>query len=421
MLDLFANLSAAELAAGGLGLWTASWVGLTGLAMGRARAAQRKTVSTEARPEPGRLRVHLIRPCAGVDAHLEHNLTSLLRARIPADVELRVTLCTGRVDDDATAVCERVAGFLRKRGVEAQAFNFALGPDVLNQKVGQLARASTMFEADVIANVDSDVDLSDFDFEALFGALRGAPQAEAHGERIGAVWAAPVEVSPQTAGDRASAALLSASLHAFTLVAALDPDSFVGKCFAVRSDALAATGGFAAYSGWLGEDMELCRRLGQAGYRCHRAPDLVASTASKRSMEQVLDRYARWFAVIKWQRPHLLASYPFLFFAALLLAPAWAGLAAVAAATGAQSVALAALATLVVVVGWRTLFAKQSIALSQHPRSAPQSAGALSRALLADLTIARAFVRCLRVREVVWRGRRLRMRRGGRLELVAAP
>ncbi len=392
------NGSAALLVGLGLtSLWTGAWVSTSALAMLRAARTSKRGERPSARP----WRVHLIRPCAGVDPALRSNLESLRRAHWPEGVELEVTFSTGRAEDAAAPICDAVAEQLRAEGWRVHSLHGPLPRDLFNQKVGQLARADASRESEIVINVDSDVDLSGFDFERLL-----APFATSN---TGAVWAAPIEVAPQSPADFASAALLGASLHSFALLAGLDPAGFVGKCFAIRREALDDAGGFASFGDWLGEDMELGRRLVASGWVPRFAGLSVKSMAGGRDMAQVRDRYRRWFSVIRWQRPALLVGYPMLFFAALPLMLAWMVLGVV----GTPWLGLGA----AFVASWRIVIARRAARASRIAKPTLGPGGWLLPALRADLLIARAFFACLRGDRVAWRGRELQLRRGGRLAL----
>ena len=417
-----------------LGTWTLSWGAVATVAGLRAAVRNRNWRRTAADGSGfASVRVHLVRPCAGEDPGLADNLRSFVDAQ-RGDFRWTVSLTTGRADDPASAVCARVAAELREAGIEARARPFVLPEDVVNQKVGQLHRAERERAAQddaptLVVNVDSDVDLAGFDFgrflAPLLGAATGPAGEEARGSGAathGAVWAPPVEVCPETPADRRSAALLSSSLHAFGLLGALDPGSLVGKVFAVRSDALAETGGFESYDGWLGEDMELARRLHAAGWATRCVPETASSRARGRSRDAVVGRYARWLAVIRWQRPTLLPSYPLWFFPALVLAPAWGLLALAAWGTSASaSLVAAALLGLAATVAIRVGLAAAARRVSRPRGARPSWGGVAADALRADLTLAGAFLRCLRTDHVEWRGRRLALTPGGRLGSVDAP
>ncbi|MEO5725676.1 MAG: glycosyltransferase, partial [Byssovorax sp.] len=272
------------------------------------RAFRRKPLSA-ARPYGAR--VLLIRPCAGAELELDRTLASLVEARRSFEVRCRFALETEL--DAAHPAAERAAAALVAAGIDARVvLTRAAGP---NRKAAQLAAVVALEtrSLDVILIADSDVDLEGTDLDALVAPLviKGG---------LSAVWAPPAEHGrAQTLADRASAALLGASLHAFPLLAGLDPRGLVGKLFAVKRSALVAVGGFDAFAAHLGEDMELAKQLLARGGSIAAAPVVARSLAAGRTWDQAVARFARWLGVIRAQRPLLLASYPALFFATPLL------------------------------------------------------------------------------------------------------
>jgi ceramide glucosyltransferase len=200
----------------------------------------------------------------------------------------------------------------------------------------------------------------------------------------------------RTWGDRASQALLGASLHAFPLLSRIDRHGMVGKLVALRRASLEAVGGFASLARVLGEDMELGCRLAGRGEKVVVAGATARSLAAGRSLGAVVARYARWVAVVRGQRPLLLPSYPLLFASAPIVA-------ALALGAGAPAIAGAAL-------GLRVALARAAQAACGRRGSLPS---ALAEALLADTLLLAAFVRAVGSREVEWRGERLRVLRGG--------
>lgn len=335
----------------------------------------------------------VIRPCAGLDPSLAENLTSVARARWRGPV--RVRFAVARADDPAAPVCERAAKSLRDNGIDA--LTVITGADAPNQKAAQLAaviaREPELPRTVLIA--DSDTDLTDLPLGGLVARLEASP-------RVAAVWAPPVERSVATRGDRASRALLGASLHAFPLLAEIDAGGLVGKLVAIRADALAEAGGFDALVRHLGEDMELARVWRAAGWAIEVAPFVVPSTASGRSWDAAVARYARWMTVIRAQRAHLLPSYPLLFFGAL----PWTAL---ALAAPSPSVALAAAGV------WGARLAV--VAAGARRAGARLSLKDIARA---DALLAASFARALRTRAVQWRGRALVIQRDGTLVEGAA-
>jgi ceramide glucosyltransferase len=334
--------------------------------------------------------VLLLRPCAGDEAHLARGLASS-RA---VGQRGRVRFLVAESADAAVPTVVRVSAALNAEGVEASIqITGARGP---NRKAAQLACAleTDVGEAGVVLVADSDVDLSTDLVAALLGPI-DAGEADA-------TWAPPVETCPATAADRASASILDASLHAFPLLAGIDGDGMVGKLFAVRSEALAATGGFGPLVDRLGEDVELARRLRRARFRVRVCGAVAPSLASGRSWAAVLGRYARWIGVVRSQRPALLVSYPLLLAATPLVV-----LAALAAIAREGLAGVAALGA-ALAVRWAT-------ALVARRRAGRPLSGALGGGMVADAVLLVAFLRAIATRELEWRGVRLALGRDGRL------
>jgi ceramide glucosyltransferase len=337
--------------------------------------------------EPGG--VVLVRPLAGDERGLRERLSQTGGARL-------VLFAVGRPDDGAEPVAQHAAGELRARGINAVVVvTDARGP---NHKAAQLARALAMPVARLARTVvvaDSDVDLEPDAVHRLVSALRNADAA----------WAPPVEVGPtETWGDRASQAVLVASLHSFPLLGGIDPSGLVGKLFAVTREALDAAGGFDALVSHLGEDMELARRLRTARRRVTVAPQLARCMARGRPLGDVLSRYRRWLLVVRMQRPLLLVAYP------LLLAPAplLASILAASIAVHDSTLAFVSAAGLTLRVG--VACAARALA---GLRVAPLRA--LAQALFGDLVLLAAAASACASSQVTWRGRRLAFTADGTL------
>lgn len=356
------------------------------------RRAMRREPRAHERPHG--TRVLLIRPCAGAEPQLARTLASLAGA--PRSFEVCCRFALESELDAARSAAESAVAVLAARGIDASVvLTHARGP---NRKAAQLAAVMAL-EArpfEVILVADSDVDLAATDLDEIV-----APLVLAGG--VDAVWAPPAEHGlGSTLADRASTALLGASLHAFPLLAGLDPRGLVGKLFAVKRGALAEAGGFAAFTEHLGEDMELARRLLARGRSIAVAPVVARSLATGRTWGQSVARFGRWLGVIRAQRPLLLASYPALFFSTPLLL----ALAAIAA-PGAPRLSFAA-ATLTITA--RLTVAIAAAIASKRPASL---GGAVVESVLADALLVAAFVRCLRTREVVWRDNVLTIEKTG--------
>ncbi len=380
------GLAAVEAA---LSVWACVVAGATALAAARSQRfhssgpAVTSTVSAED--------VLIVRPCAGLEPTLEHTLRST--AGLLAEPGARAVFAVAEASDPALPVAQRVATELAGRGLDVRVqVTRAEGP---NRKTAQLASVLRAERArSVIVSIDSDVDLEGRGLGDITCAL-GDPS-------VAAAWAPPVETPrAPTAADRASAAILGASLHAFPLLAGIDGSGMVGKLFVIRRGALDDIGGFGSLVDVLGEDVEIARRLAELGERVVVLPFVVRSLASGRTLADVVGRFSRWIGVVRAQRPALLASYPMLFFATL----PFSALSIASYAHGGSLLPLGG------VIAARALAAVSAAAAIRGA----SLVSALVWTPAAELVLCAAFVRALATRTVVWRGRTLVLGEHGRL------
>ncbi len=346
-------------------------------------------------------RVLLVRPCAGLEPALLRSLSSI--ATPPADVRVSYRFAIGSASDPALPIVQAATASLRKVGVDAAWL--ITQADAPNHKAAQIEAvlANEPNDFDYLVVADSDVDLEPCNLEQLLAPMISDPN-------VGAVWAPPIELAAASGtGDRASKALLSSSLHAFTILGALDSGSLVGKLFALDRSAVQSIGGFTPMTRVLGEDMEIGRRVREKKRTVRTAPFVAVSLKSGRSWQNVVQRYARWLAVIRAQRPHLLASYPLLFFSAPLLLILSALLFPFAPQLAVASAGVALAGRFVSAFAARRL---AGIALF--------SRSLFGDVVLADALLMHAFVRALFARTLTWRGRTLTIDRQGSLSEKAA-
>jgi ceramide glucosyltransferase len=368
-------------------LWLALLAALPLVALARGRRTRQTAALHDAPLPAGGV---LLRPCTGTPPWLSTAL-----ATVPAGAPgLRVRFSVDRTDDPALPVARAVAERLRADGHDAEVV--VLGGPGLNRKAAQLvAGAGAFADAPFIVVADADVDLEGVDLRPLAGPLL-ARTATTPGPA--AVWQPVVEGPGDTPADRASAALLGASLHAFPLIGRLDPNGLVGKLFAFDPRRVAACGALTAGVEVLGEDMALAGRLAAHGEHTALAPGAARSLARGRSAEAMLERYTRWLLVVRTQRPGRLWSYQVLFLGPWGLACGGLGLAVVDAGAG---LALALGAALV-----RHATADVARRLAGETR-ARLPRPAVRDLIAADALLACAFVSALRTRSVTWAGRRL--------------
>lgn len=367
--------------------WAAIYAGAAATALVRgARRIDRRTLAPSSRLGAD---VVLVRPCAGDEPGLTERLAVTGGVR-------RIVLAVASLDDGAAPAALTAASALRAR--ERTAEVVATRPDGPNFKADQLARAvrSLVPAPRVVVVADSDVVLAKSEVAALVAEL------DARGDAV--VWAPPVP--PSDAGVLARA-VLEGSMHAFPVLAGIDGRGLVGKLFAIRKDALDAVGGFEALTDRLGEDMELARRLRERGLSVSPSRRLAPTAGRRDDLSALLERLTRWILVIRAQRSLLLPSYP------LLLAAAPLALSVIA-------LGLAAASPLAVVAGAIVLAMRSVVALA-GPRLVGRSTSLLAPlgAVAADVVLMVAFVRALATTTFHWRGRRLRVARGGHLARAA--
>jgi ceramide glucosyltransferase len=360
--------------------WAALYVGALGTAV--ARGVRRRLTQPRARA-PRMSRAVLLRPCAGDEPGLAERLAMAGKAK-------RVIFAVASLSDDATPAALSAVSALRARGVSAKlVVTGARGP---NFKADQLARALAGLDDKprIVIVADSDVMLESLDLVTLIGDLEASEHA--------AVWAPPVEADSPTLS--LSNAIYNGSMHAFPVLAGMDPDGFVGKLFAIKTVHLEAIGGFCALVDCLGEDMELARRLRARGLRTSASRALARARPRNASLAELVDRLSRWVLVIRTQRPFRLLGYP-LFVAA-------SPLALVCVAVGVHLRDSAMLAAGLCVLALRCLLSLVA------PQLAGLSASWASPllAIAADSVIGIAWLRGLFRRTVAWRGRVLRLARG---------
>lgn len=344
--------------------------------------------------------VIILRPCAGAERGLHHLLASSGSVVCTRDFLLRFAVATPV--DRAFPIAQEAASELRAQGLDADVV--LTGGGGPNRKVAQLAAAlrEPMRPDSLIVVVDSDVDLTGFELDVMLDQLEDDPG-------LGLVWAPPVDAGPVSSlGDRGARAVLSGSFHAFPLLCGIDPSAVVGKTIALRAEVLDATGGFDGLIEFLGEDIELSRRVRGLGLRVEPASVTVASCSSKRSLASVIARISRWMQVIRAQRPWLMPSYPLFFFAGSVLVIFGTALASIAHGWPSQAGAALALCALLTRVGL-------SFVARRRCGQNVSMIGAVIDAVLGDLVLAFAFVRACCSRRFQWRGVGLQIGRDGRL------
>ncbi|MFO7565972.1 MAG: glycosyltransferase [Enhygromyxa sp.] len=374
---------------------------LVWLAIGAALRRYQLHARFRSRPRPsaaGR-RVLIVRPCAGAEPGLRDNLLSITEARSTA--ELRLIMSVDSPDDGARPIAEEVAAHLRGLGFDARVeIHPPIGPNRKASMIAEILREHGRAH-ELVVNVDSNVDLANFELDALLAPVLGP-------DRVGVAWAPWVEHRGFAGvGPRASEAVLGGSLTAFPLLCGIHPNGLVGKIWAARLDALAAAGGFGELASYLGEDLAMADRLRAAGWTIAVVPVLGRVRGGQPSLAQVIERIGRWMLVVRGQQPRLLPTYPLFFFATPMVCAL-----ALLGAAGSPELAATALG---LAVGARLLV---TLAARYWSGRGVRALPTLVDAVLSDSVLMLAWLRAVSRREVEWRGHRLRVEPGGQLSSV---
>lgn len=330
----------------------------------------------------------VLRPVKGSDPWVEENLA--VRIAVPPSLgTCREAVSVEANEDPAHLAALRVARAAPAVHVSAGALPLP------NPKVAHLAYAmQALPRCDHTLVVDADVDPRTLDLASLLEALDD-PEVEA-------AWQPVVEGPGESAGDLLSEAILLGSFHAFPLLGLLDDGGLVGKVSIVRTGALEAMGGLAAFGHVLGEDMALAAAVRARGRTTRMVAGVARSVARGREVREVFERFVRWTLVTKSQRPGKLLSYPLFFFPLPIVLAA----AAVLPLHHENAIVLTALVSRLALVVLGVARAGAWSRLVPMVFAAPA----------ADVLLAAAWGRALGLRTVTWRGSTMRIARAGRLE-----
>ncbi len=330
----------------------------------------------------------LIRPCSGDEEYLVKCLTSISQAK--HDFHIDIVFGVDDIQDSAMPAIRKATSDLSAIGYKTS-FTIA---DITgaNRKASIIDSCIKQYqgEYDVVIVADSNIDLTGFDLNKMLAFLMSS-------QILASVWVPFFEKAEHVElGNKASEAVLHFSWHSFGLLSCIDKQSMVGKLFALKREAVNAIDGFGALSNYLGEDMELCRRLAKQGYNVKSIPLSVMSPCSTKTWKQALDRHVRWMTVVKAQRPLLMTSYPLLFFNSLIVYAI-----SIICAVFHFPAAAAIFATALVLRFAVGYVAAQMLNLKHSKLELIKSI------FLADTLIAVAFVKTIFTKKIIWRGKTL--------------
>jgi ceramide glucosyltransferase len=339
--------------------------------------------------------VSILKPLCGIDDDLWGNLESFAALDYP---DYEVVLGTRDRLDPAWSVAEAAAARWPAR------FRAVLqrGEAGLNPKVSQLVGLAAAARHDVLLVSDSNV-------RAPAGYLRDVA-AHLSDPGVGLVTHPVAGVGEASLGAALDNLQSAASVGPATVAAKWlsGRDVVVGKSMAFRRRDLAALGGFESVKDVLAEDyvlgVNVSRRLGK---RVAIGSMAILNVNRRRSGRDFLSRYGRWCVM---QRK--IAGTP-VYALQILIYPLPFAAAALAVAPDPGTLALSALA-----IGTKAILDS----LSGHSlRGAGFGGRVLLLSPLKDLLFTVAYLRAFTENTVEWRGNRLRVLSGSRLERIGDP
>lgn len=370
-----------------------AWLGV--LAAALQLAALRRHLSRPPKLPAAFPPISVLKPLCGIDDDLWSNLESFAKLDYP---EYEVVLGARDRTDPAWSLAEAAAARWPGR------FRAVLqrGEAGLNPKVNQLIGLAAAARHDVLLVSDSNV-------RAPAGYLRDVA-AHLADPGVGLVTHPVAGVGEATLGAALDNLHSAAGVGPATIAAKWlsGRDVVVGKSMAFRRGDLKRLGGFESVKDVLAEDyvlgVNVSRRLG----KCVAIGSMaILNVSARRSGRDFLSRYGRWCVMQRkivgtpvYASQFLLYPLPFAV-AALASDPAPAALAMAVLAVGSKAVLDGVTA--------RTL------------RGSGFGARVLILSPLKDLLFVAAFLRAFLENTVEWRGNRLRVLSGSRLERLPAP
>jgi ceramide glucosyltransferase len=333
--------------------------------------------------------ISILKPLYGADEGLEENLGSYFRQNYP---EFEILFAVHEAGDPAVAVVEK----LRQEFPAVPARLIVTGaPPYPNAKVWSLERMLAEARHDLVVMSDSDTRVGP--------QLLATVAAEFQDERLGVATCPYCAVPGRSFFSTLEAIGMNTEFLAGLLVARLiEGVRFaVGPCVAARREALKAIGGFAPLGDYAAEDFVLGARAAERGYGVILSSWVIEHRIGAQRWGANLAHRLRWARSTRRSRPAgylgQLFTHP-LALALLLLAlkPAWWPAAALAVLLRAA----AAWAT----AGW----------VLRDPLTARR----WWLVPLQDLASFATWIAGFFGRTLVWRGRRYRLLRDGRVEKV---
>jgi ceramide glucosyltransferase len=334
--------------------------------------------------------ISILKPLCGLDDSLEANLAVFAQLNYP---EYEVVLGLRSARDPAWQVaCSAARRWPGRFRVVLQR-----GEPGLNPKVNQLVTLAWAARHDILVVSDSNVRVSPGYLDEIAALLED--------ERVGLVTHPIVGVGEARLGSLLDHLHLTSCITPAVLAAGrlAGRDIVVGKSMALRRADLRALGGFEVVKDVLAEDYVMGRMVsGLLGKRVELGRQPVQNVSEHRTLSEFVARYRRW-GVLQRQ-----SAGPLVYACGALLNPVL--LAAAATAVACTPSALAALAGACAVKTALDGVAARTLRAGGFPLRQ------LALVPFKDLVFGAVWAFCFVRRDVAWRGTRIVVQRGTRIE-----
>jgi len=337
--------------------------------------------------------VTILKPVKGMDAGSYDNFASFCRQGYAGP--LQMVFAAASAGDPVVPVIRRLIADFPEHDISLVLDPAIHGP---NYKVSNLINAFPRAAYDIIIVCDSDIRVPPGYLESVIAHFAD-PQ-------VGLVTSLYRTSDVHNMATAIEATGFTAEMIPNVMVALqLEGLSFaLGASMAVRRQALASIGGFAALADYLADDYQLGNQVHRAGWRIALDGCFVESMIRAESLKTVLARQLRWARTMRVSRPGgYLASGITLPFPAAVLAL----FAAPSLTTGLTAVGLLYAVRLTVT----TLFSRQLVQDALLPRW-------LWLIPLRDLLAFSSWALSFLGNRVEWRGARFRLAPGGKIEEI---
>ena len=235
--------------------------------------------------------VTMLKPVKGMDAESLDNFSSFCRQNYPCYQLVFAAACP---DDPAIPVIERLRELFPDVDMELVVNGRLHGP---NYKVGNLINAFPRAKHDLIIVCDSDIRVGPDYLRQVC-----APFADPAVGLVTSLYRSPGVKGTATALEAMG---FTCEMIPNVMVALrLEGLTFaLGASMAVRREALAKIGGFAALVDYLADDYQLGHQVYRSGFRIELSDYFVESVMHRESLRMIFSRQLRWARTMRSSRP----------------------------------------------------------------------------------------------------------------------